>query len=1157
MFMSPFEFTRMATHPYVEISAETHGHFKPTPLRHPPYSAPAIPFNWMFKSQMEQKTNEYGLDLDPGREPTMPFKTDWIQELRNQRELLECFASHIKAEKSLCFIYAKEVPFVEDSRRVLLGVGRVTHISDPVEYQYRKPGKLHAALWELMVQHSIRPGFKDGFLLPYHELADHLEKNDELDPSELTAFAPADHFEEFSYASELVSHDAAIEALQNCFGALNRIKSVLPGQYEGQLKWLHDRLAELWKMRGPCPGLGAVLCAFGLELGTFIAREIETRLSDNEDPWPLVDKAFKDPKAILSEESARHFGTTLCEKWRTLPSERRSLLRLLSRFSLQPEQATKLYVKEEREEEGIECADADLLKNPYLIYEATRLTADPVSLSTVDRGLFQEEVIRKSHPLPKPSALDGGTDARRVRAFVVERLEKAADEGHTLHRKQDIILAIRKLDIQPTCPVDGDLMNVVEPLFNSAIKLSELKDKSPAYQLERLAEVGQMIRDSIARRKGGVRHKVQADWRALLDKNLPVINPKDREQEERARKEKTAALKEISEARFSVLIGPAGTGKTTLISVLCSQPEIANGEVLLLAPTGKARVRMEQAIKGKARLQGFTIAQFLSRCDRYDGETGRYHLSDAPKETPAKTVIVDECSMLTEEMLGALLDALKGVDRLILIGDPRQLPPIGAGRPFVDIVSEVMPQNVHSMFPRVSANYAELTVRRRQEGILRDDIQLAEWFSGAPMAPGEDEILGRLLFDGASKYVSFKNWETPEQFRKILFETLREELELNSEDDCRGFDRCLGSTTVGNYSYFNTGAGKDVEKWQILTPVRKMAHGASAINRVIHERFRAPMIEFAKQKYRKIPKPMGSEQIVYGDKVINVRNHRRTKVYPDKDAACYIANGEIGMVVGQFKTKNMKFSPWLLKVEFSSQAGFTYDFGGWDFNEEGDPCLELAYALTAHKAQGSEFDKVILSLPNPCRLLSRELLYTALTRQRARVVVLHQGAQSDIRKFSSDEFSETARRLTNLFQKPSLIEHKGKFYEERLIHRTLRDELVRSKSELTIADRLHSNKIDYLYEQPLTLNGTTRYPDFTIEDSESGKKVYWEHCGMLMDPQYKDRWERKLNWYRENGILPWNEGEGANGTLVITRDSDKGGISSKEIDELIKRILVN
>jgi len=331
-----------------------------------------------------------------------------------------------------------------------------------------------------------------------------------------------------------------------------------------------------------------------------------------------------------------------------------------------------------------------------------------------------------------------------------------------------------------------------------------------------------------------------------------------------------------------------------------------------------------------------------------------------------------------------------------------------------------------------------------------------------------------------------------------------------------------------------------------------------AINRLIHEQYRAEMLEFARrERYRKIPKPKGPELIVYGDKVINIKNHKRQKVYPEEGAVFYIANGEIGMVVGQFRTKKMKSPPKLLEVEFSSQPKYAYKFSDSDFGEESEPILELAYALTVHKAQGSEFTKVILSLPNPCRLLSRELLYTALTRQRERIVVLHQGALSEIRKYTSDDFSETARRLTNLFQKPSLVEHKGKFYEERLIHRTLHGEMVRSKSELTIADRLYSNHVDYLYEHPLTLSGRTRYPDFTIEDAESGRKFYWEHCGMLLDPNYQERWARKIKWYRDNGILPWEEKGGPNGTLIVTEDSKEGGISSRDIEDIIKRVILS
>jgi hypothetical protein len=116
--------------------------------------------------------------------------------------------------------------------------------------------------------------------------------------------------------------------------------------------------------------------------------------------------------------------------------------------------------------------------------------------------------------------------------------------------------------------------------------------------------------------------------------------------------------------------------------------------------------------------------------------------------------------------------------------------------------------------------------------------------------------------------------------------------------------------------------------------------------------------------------------------------------------------------------------------------------------------------------------------------------------------------------------------------------------------------MVRSKSELTIADRLQSNNVDYLYEHPLSLNGHTRYPDFTIEDAESGRKFYWEHCGMLTDPQYRERWERKLIWYRANDVRPWEEGGGTGGTLIVTQDSDKGGISSPEIEEIIKKVVL-
>ncbi|MGH9569288.1 MAG: RNA helicase, partial [Candidatus Angelobacter sp.] len=188
-------------------------------------------------------------------------------------------------------------------------------------------------------------------------------------------------------------------------------------------------------------------------------------------------------------------------------------------------------------------------------------------------------------------------------------------------------------------------------------------------------------------------------------------------------------------------------------------------------------------------------------------------------------------------------------------------------------------------------------------------------------------------------------------------------------------------------------------------------------------------------------------------------------------------------------------------------------------------------------------------------MLSRELLYTALTRQKDRIVILHQGPRSDLRKYSSDNQSETARRLTNLFALPAPIAVDGRIFEKNLIHRTNREEMVRSKSEVIIANELAHQNVEYTYEQPLTIDGTTKYPDFTIEDAESGRNFYWEHCGMLHVPIYRRRWEDKVAWYKAQGILPYEEGGGPRGTLIVTRDEANGSIDSTAINQLIGAVL--
>ena len=83
---------------------------------------------------------------------------------------------------------------------------------------------------------------------------------------------------------------------------------------------------------------------------------------------------------------------------------------------------------------------------------------------------------------------------------------------------------------------------------------------------------------------------------------------------------------------------------------------------------------------------------------------------------------------------------------------------------------------------------------------------------------------------------------------------------------------------------------------------------------------------------------------------------------------------------------------------------------------------------------------------------------------------------------------------------------------------------MRSKSEALIAELLHARKIDYAYERKLTFDdGSFRYPDFTIEDDDLGRTIYWEHLGMLNDSVYAERWEAKRKWYADHGVVEYPE----------------------------------
>lgn len=1149
MLMAPFEIELVKKHALAGANKEHYGHFRPTPQRYPAYSAGIVPFRWMMRANLGHFGETLDLDVDEAREPELGYATNWVHEAGNQKALLDGFAGHLREEASLALIYAKHVPFFEGTGRILIGVGRVQKIGPLIAYRSEGEG-MEGMVWERPIQHSIRPNGTDGFLMPYHALLKRAEAESGIEIERYVAKAPEEHWEEFSYTSELVTHDGAIAALLSMDTALLRLETEVGIDTKSQREWLHDELGRLWKVRGPYPGLGPVLTAFGLARGVFVAHALQEKAGENNDPWPTVSAAFKDPTML--PHALRNDIKELAPTWKGLASERRAFLKLLSRFDLSIDQAKSLYDKDRRGELDWGEPDGAILANPYRIYEATRHLPDGVKLLTVDRGVFPADAVRLKHPLDGPSACKSAADIRRVRAFTLAALESAATSGHTLLPLGHVVSAVKAMPVQPECPVTGDILTA--RLADLAPEISAVDASGPALQLQRYKDIGELVRAQALKRVGGQRHTLNRDWKKLLDAEFGVTTD---EEEIQARVEKAAALKELAEARFSILAGPAGAGKTTVLGILCAQPEIVAEGLLLLAPTGKARVRMQQLAAGTST-RALTLAQFLNQKGRYDGRAGRYHLSECPKESGFGTVIVDESSMLTEDMLGALFDALKGVKRYIFVGDPAQLPPIGAGRPFVDLIAKLRPANPESTFPRVSPGYAELTIERRQIGEDRPDLRLARWFSATPPSAGEDDIFS--LAGTEHSAISFVEWRSPEDFQTKLLEVLCRELELSGEDDQRGFNRRLGAVAAGEFDYFNAtkpekpGSVEKVEAWQILTPLRGMPFGVGDINRFIHEKFRRSIVEFASRPLRSIPKPLGAERIVYGDKVINLSNHKRNgkKVFPSDGALGYLANGEIGVAVGMWRSRG---NPKVLNVEFSSQKGFQYSFYGSDFTDEGDASLELAYALTIHKAQGSQFGVTVIVIPEAHPILSRELLYTALTRHQKRVVVMHQGQRALLKDLTAPHRSEAARRMTNLVRECRMVETlegKGKtFLQEGLVYRTGRGLIVRSKSEWIISEALANSNVDFEYEKALTFGGSTRYPDFTIEDEVSGNTFYWEHLGMLDRAEYRKAWEKKLAWYRANGVLPLEEGGGPKGTLITTRESSAEPLDGRAVAKAI------
>ncbi|NLG04602.1 MAG: AAA family ATPase, partial [Clostridia bacterium] len=892
------------------------------------------------------------------------------------------------------------------------------------------------------------------------------------------------------------------------------------------------------------------MSAIKIKEGNTIAWELEKHIrATDEDllktnPWELLQESLSDPAKFLGIRGKEIFNATNVRILKSIPGEKKKFYQLLSRIQLSNEQAKTII-----EEHADLIGDIQtILLNPYLIYEKLRIVYKGlISFNQIDKAVFPPLKIRKAFPLDSVSKMTDYLDERRVRALSITILEEAADEGHSLLPFSDVLNRLSMKESAEDFPINEDILLVQaeEAFYQEEINL--LKNDSMMFlKLQRLSELKRIINQRINKEINQKKtYNINHDWNEIvkqyfLDSQKEETNSDADEFESLARKEKADSLRVLCNYRVSVLIGPAGSGKTTLLEMFEKIPEIKKGGLIKLAPTGKARVKMGHNAK--------TIAQYLYPSKRYDGYYGVYLTrEDGAKDSSARNIIIDESSMLTEEQLGAILDALGPMDRIILVGDYRQLPPIGTGRPFVDIVNLLKPEIFENPDVRTGHGYAELRQIRRQKNVTgneRKDIVLSKCFGDEPRKEEIEtfqEIAGSLE---SNSHLRLEKWYDSKDFREKFEQIIQEELNLDTEDIIKAFNRTLGAKDIGNYQYFNYDySEKEIENWQIISPVNGYGYGVKEINKFIQSTYRKNFIDLAhnikdpNSNYfpkRKIAKPKGTDNIVYGDKVISLKNNRwrdNQWIRPANkkaDALNYFANGEIGIITGEFRGQKSNGSGEpKIEITFSTQPGYSYSFWPNELGEDGKYPFELAYAITVHKSQGSGFNKVFFVLPSQGAILSRELLYTALTRQEEKIIILHQGDFRDFIRFAGTEASATAKRFTDLFYLPQVKEIEKKYYDARYINVSERGERMISKSEVIIANCLNKYKKDirYAYENKLTLlsTGRTIKPDFTIEHLGTGRVFYWEHLGMMTREDYRQKWEKKKQGYIDDGFVVFTE----------------------------------
>lgn len=1092
----------------------------------PPYSCTPIPYRWLREENARDIALAERLEL---RLPEQAGEGAWVNEPDRQRVLLRGFWHKLEPGKSLVFYYCKDTPLDEDAARMVVGVGRIVELG-PQLYYGTKPG--HQDEYPVWSRRVTQGYPLQGVRIPYQEYlaADH-EVHHILCPVPTSALAP------FSNAGEHVSDDVAVTIIERVIQSIERVRhdGWVAGDWDARLVWLNQALAEVWSGRGAFPGLGGVLQYLGFERGVTYQRGTLAPLAqEGINPWARAVAELSNG-ASAQQDWVQAGLARAGERWKTLPTSRRELLAELARFELSEAQVRRIADPSQRASaglarEGVIFSDAVIAANPYLLVESylPSKDADPISLEIIDHGMSPEDDAAR-FPRQGEGAVLAHDDRRRVRAVAWAVLENAAAVGDTLLLLTELLNRIwTRFPERRACQPDRDVL-AAEAVFYQDVLWLAFDHEPPLAALQRLRRLEEETARAIELLASMTHNvdEVQDGARAAL---LALFGAPVTERAWAALDEKRAALVTLLRGRLSVLTGGAGTGKTSVLRAFLGELERLEGAqaLLLLAPTGKARVRLGQRVGRPA----MTIHQFLYQQGWLRGDPPALAETSDRGSEKAVTVVIDECSMIPADLLGTLLRALdlNALHRLILVGDPNQLPPIGPGRPFIDIIAWLnkrQPERVAAL--RICMRTDEVEGRPEEESVA---LTLADGYRADSAAQGDDEILAAIARGEPRGDLDIIFWRDHDDLLVKLRERMTAHLGI-APRDVRAFDQSLGA--VGD-------EWARCESWQILSPVRTQPFGVDELNHRIQREYRGRFIANARNPRNAVPLPFGDQEIVERDKVMQIRN-RSLPAWPREASAMnYVANGEIGIVTRT--TRGVAGAPSALDVGFSTQPESLYRYPWWEVNDN----LELAYAMTIHKAQGSDFDTVFFIIPRQASTLSRELIYTGLTRYRKRLVLLVERDITPLLALRSPMRSATQLRNTYMFNLSLRPEGIARPYPDALIHRTSRGVAVRSKSEVIVADILDFLGASYEYEKPLRARDDPadfRMPDFTI--SYQGEQYYWEHLGMLALPGYREAWARKRAWYQANGYAS---------RLIISRDGLDGGIDAEAIERLARERII-